>query len=335
MLINKFAKKYPADPLKRRMIEIEVNAFMSNDCVTKENMKALEAKVTRKINPPEGKLNVENRKRMKQLGSPSPDGFNYNEMSIGTIGMNNAGPSGHEGKKQFPEKRDGVNAQIRKLAQAEKTNMMMRHNSAVNVDTTGENMLSRSIDTSSPAPLKPAKANMRASIDELMQRKRRGNQTCGTVPIKISTSAAVVDRSRISTSQAIYEQAKEQVASGRKPTKQMNMKLKQAINATGIGKLGQPQAHGQPIANTVRNPISPIPVDLSEMNSTGKTRTPKRIAVQERDIYGNLTETPFDHYQQSPPMSTAKARNDLQRIYHSIEVKKEAPKMAGAKESAK
>ena len=62
MLINKFAKKYPADPLSRRMIEIEVKVFMDNEHVTKDNMRALEAKIARKINPTKGALTQANKK---------------------------------------------------------------------------------------------------------------------------------------------------------------------------------------------------------------------------------------------------------------------------------
>ena len=214
MLINKFAKKFPQDPINRRMIEIEVNGFMSNDTVTKDNMKALEAKINRKINPPSGKLNVENRRRMRELATNSPD-FNYNEVSIGSIGMNNTSPTKAEaGKKQFPGKkgeRQGVNAQIRCLAQREKSSML-RHNSALHMEPKGANILSQSTELLLPPPNGHAalSTSVRASIDEVMQRRHRGHHTSGTVPIKISTRASL-DSTRLkkTNQQAIYENTKE------------------------------------------------------------------------------------------------------------------------------
>ena len=55
MLINKFTKKYPGD-VSRRMIEIEVQSTMANEYITKENMKTLEAKILRRLNPPKSIL---------------------------------------------------------------------------------------------------------------------------------------------------------------------------------------------------------------------------------------------------------------------------------------
>ena len=55
MLINKFTKKYPGD-VSRRMIEIEVQSTMANEYITKENMKTLEAKIIRRLNPPKSIL---------------------------------------------------------------------------------------------------------------------------------------------------------------------------------------------------------------------------------------------------------------------------------------
>ena len=64
MLINKFTKKYPGDT-QRRMIEIEVNSSMANEYMTKDNLKTLEAKIVRRLNPPKSILT----KRSKQSES--------------------------------------------------------------------------------------------------------------------------------------------------------------------------------------------------------------------------------------------------------------------------
>ena len=64
MLINKFTKKYPGET-QRRMIEIEVNSSMANEYMTKDNLKALEAKIVRRLNPPKSILT----KRAKQSES--------------------------------------------------------------------------------------------------------------------------------------------------------------------------------------------------------------------------------------------------------------------------
>ena len=71
MLINKFTKKYPGDALSRRMIEIEVQVSIANEFITKDNMKALEAKIARKINPPKGMLN-RNKRDMDSMKIRSP-----------------------------------------------------------------------------------------------------------------------------------------------------------------------------------------------------------------------------------------------------------------------
>ena len=81
MLINKFSKKYPGDYLSRRMIEIEVQVFIANEFVTKENMKALEVKIARKINPPQGKMERANKKVDDlNMRSPSPEGYNIGNL---------------------------------------------------------------------------------------------------------------------------------------------------------------------------------------------------------------------------------------------------------------
>ena len=56
MLTNKYAKKYPGDYLSRRLIESEVLTFINNEFVTKDNMKALEARISRKMNPTKGMM---------------------------------------------------------------------------------------------------------------------------------------------------------------------------------------------------------------------------------------------------------------------------------------
>ena len=74
------------------MIEIEVSTSMANEFITKDNMKALEAKIARKINPPKGKLNLNKKREMDEINIRSPLPEKYTLNSIGA--NENPPPSG-------------------------------------------------------------------------------------------------------------------------------------------------------------------------------------------------------------------------------------------------